>query len=60
VGARPKDRDAGDERIIRGVREGTGRIIDKQTDVCGWPEMKQAERKLEVPDNGRAEWLAKF
>ncbi|WAC19451.1 hypothetical protein OVA24_19695 [Luteolibacter sp. SL250] len=60
VGARPKDRDPVDERIIRQVKEGTGRIPDTQEDVGGWPELKQAERKLEVPENGRAEWLAKF
>jgi hypothetical protein len=57
VGARPKDRDPVDERIIREVKEGTGRIIDTQDDVGGWPELKQAERKLEVPETGRAEWL---
>ena len=58
VGARPNDRDAVDERIIKDVREGTGRIIDTQADVGGWPELKGAERKLDVPDKGRAEWLA--
>jgi len=58
VGARPKDRDAVDQRIIKDVREGTGRIIDTQADVGGWPELKTAERKLEVPVAGRAEWLA--
>ena len=58
VGARPKDRDAVDERIIKDVREGTGRIIDTQADVGGWPELKGAERKLDVPDKRRAEWLA--
>lgn len=58
VGARPKDRDAVDERIIRDVREGTGRIIDTQADVGGWPELKGGEKKLEVPETGRGEWLA--
>ena len=58
AGARPKDRDAVDERIIKDVREGTGRIIDTQADVGGWPELKTNERKLDVPDKGRAEWLA--
>lgn len=58
AGARPRDRDAVDERIIREVREGTGRIIDTQDDVGGWPELTRNERKLAVPDTGRAEWLA--
>lgn len=58
VGARPKDRDAVDERIIREVKDGGGKIIDTQADVGGWPELKPTERKLDVPDKGRAEWLA--
>ncbi len=57
AGARPKDRDPVDQRIIREVKEGGGKIIDTQADVGGWPELVLAERKLEVPAEGRAEWL---
>jgi hypothetical protein len=37
AGARPWDRDAIDERIIRQTRVGTGRIIDSEQDVGGYP-----------------------
>ena len=60
VGARPKDRDPVDERIVKEVREGTGKIIDTQADVGGWPELKRNERKLDVPDKDRAAWLDRF
>ena len=60
VGARPKDRDAVDERVIKEVREGTGGIIDTQADVGGWPELKRNERKLVVPDKDRSTWLDQF
>ncbi|HVJ45537.1 MAG TPA: hypothetical protein VM511_04060 [Luteolibacter sp.] len=60
AGARPKDRDPVDERIVKDVREGTGKIIDTQADVGGWPELKGAERKLDVPDKDRGEWLRKI
>lgn len=35
-------RDAVDQRIISDVRNGTGKIIDSQADVGGWPELKSA------------------
>lgn len=37
AGARPWDRDAIDQRIIRQVRERAGRIIDQEQDVGGYP-----------------------
>jgi hypothetical protein len=36
-GARPWDRDPIDARIVADVREGTGRIIDSERDVGGYP-----------------------
>jgi pectate lyase len=41
VGARPWDRNAIDKRIIREIREGTGKIIDSEQEVGGYPEMKE-------------------
>jgi len=35
-----KSRDAVDERIIRGVIDGTNRLIDTQDDVGGWPALE--------------------
>jgi pectate lyase len=32
-------RDAVDVRVVDGVRAGTGRLIDSQNDVGGWPEL---------------------
>jgi pectate lyase len=38
AGARPWDRDAIDQRIIAQARNGTGRIIDSETAVGGYPK----------------------
>lgn len=37
AGARPWDRDAVDRRIVQDVRHGTGRVIDDEKDVGGYP-----------------------
>lgn len=34
-----RTRDAADTRILAGVVDGTGRIINSQTDVGGWPDL---------------------
>ncbi len=44
AGARPCDRDAVDERIIDEVRNRTGRIIDDQSEVGGWPALAENSR----------------
>ncbi|MGD8698398.1 MAG: hypothetical protein PVJ43_03855, partial [Gemmatimonadales bacterium] len=51
AGARPADRDAVDQRIIRDVRESRGRIIDSQNDVGGWPAPQSTRRPLVLPDD---------
>jgi pectate lyase len=38
AGATLPARDAVDARIVREIKTGTGRIIDSQTDVGGWPQ----------------------
>jgi hypothetical protein len=59
AGARPARRDPIDARIVRSVIEGTGRIIDSQEEVGGYPERPATRRPLEVPEGApaRARWL---
>jgi hypothetical protein len=40
AGATLPRRDSVDERVVREVMEGSGRIIDTQGDVGGWPELE--------------------
>ena len=51
AGARPADRDPVDARIIRQVRQRTGRIIQSQDDVGGWPDLPEKRRELTIPEN---------
>ena len=60
VGARPRDRDAVDQRIIRDVRNRAGRIIDSQDDVGGYPKMQMTRRALDVPGQDIDAWLRKL
>ena len=38
AGARPWDRDAIDRRIVEQARDGSGRVINSETDVGGYPD----------------------
>jgi len=50
-------RDAADRRIVEQVRQGTGRIIDSQNEVGGWPELKSAPPPLDSDHDGMPdEW----
>jgi pectate lyase len=60
VGARPWDRDEADRRVIDHVRNRTGRIIDSQNDVGGYPSPEKTTRKLDVPDENIQQWLESF
>ncbi len=60
AGARPRDRDATDKRIIRQLQDREGRIIDSQNDVGGYPESRIARRKLDVPEGDVESWLGEF
>ena len=59
AGARPAERDAIDRRIVQSVIDGTGRIIDSQEQVGGYPKRVATRRTLKVPDGAanRAAWL---
>jgi hypothetical protein len=51
AGARPGDRDPVDVRIVDDVRNDTGRIIDSQDEVGGWPDLAENYRALTLPGN---------
>ncbi len=57
AGARPAERDAIDERIVREALTGQARIIDSQEEVGGYPVVEPVKRTLEVPEKKRREWL---
>jgi hypothetical protein len=56
AGARAKDRDVVDQRIVADVRARSGRIIDSQDDVGGYPTAAATRRTLDVPADVDA-WL---
>jgi hypothetical protein len=60
AGARPWDRDEVDQRIVRQVREGKGKIIDSQEQVGGYPHATTTTRRLDVPATDVDTWLASF
>jgi|SRR5690554_11657 len=62
VGARPWQRDSIDRRIIDSVRNKTGKIIDSQEEVGGYPHTKASYRALKVPANSAdvPAWLESF
>jgi len=48
AGARPWDRDAVDRRIIRQVRDGTGKIPDSEQEVGGYPNPPETHRAFDA------------
>lgn len=62
AGARPKDRDALDARLVQDYRDRKGRVIDSQDEVGGYPTARATHRALQVPRDSAAveAWLAKY
>ena len=60
VGARPMDRDEVDNRIIRQMLDGTGRIISTQEEVGGYPTAKMTRCRLRIPETDIDTWLARL
>ena len=60
AGARPKDRDVVDARIVSDFRAGTGAIIDSQDQVGGYPTAEPTTRSLDVPSENIEAWLKSF
>lgn len=52
AGAGARNRDAVDLRILAGVRTRTGRIIDSQSDVGGWPGLTPGEPWVDGDGDG--------
>ena len=55
AGARPADRDAVDHRIIAEVEGRTGKIIDSQVEVGGWPHLAENVRVLTLPTDPKGD-----
>ena len=47
VGARPWDRDEIDTRIVRAALDGTGRIIDSEEEVGGYPVVEETRTEFD-------------
>jgi formylglycine-generating enzyme required for sulfatase activity len=61
VGATLPKRDSADARVVEHVRSGTGRIIDSQKEVGGWPELKQGPVPVDSDSDGMPdEWEKQF
>ena len=57
AGARPKDRDETDRRILREFQQRKGRLIDSQEQVGGYPKPTMTRRPLQPPSGGIEAWL---
>lgn len=60
AGARPKDRDAIDKRIIADFVNRKGKLINSQDEVGGYPQYKPTHRMLTVPKTDIDKWLAQY
>lgn len=52
AGATRPRRDSVDERIVRQVREGTGKILDSQREVGGWPRLASGPAPVDADGDG--------
>ena len=62
AGARPKDRDSVDARVVADYIARQGRIIDSQDEVGGYPKSPETRRALNVPASSEAveKWLESY
>lgn len=61
AGATYPRRDAVDARIVNDVRNGTGRLINNEWEVGGYPELKSAETPKDTDHDGMPDaWEIKF
>lgn len=60
-GASLPKRDAVDERIVRDVEKRTGRIINSESEIGGWPTYQSASPPIDSDSDGMPdEWETKF
>jgi hypothetical protein len=52
AGAMPRHRDAVDARIVAGVRDQKGRVINSQSEVGGWAELKSIPAPKDTDGDG--------
>ncbi|SLM64881.1 MULTISPECIES: pectate lyase PelZ [Dickeya] len=57
TGARPKDRDAVDKRIVSDFQKRSGAFVNSQSEVGGYPTATTTTRALTVPSTGVDSWL---
>jgi hypothetical protein len=60
AGARPKDRDAVDQRIVTDFMTGGGSFLNSQDEVGGYPTVEPTMRPLDVPADDVEGWLARL
>ena len=61
AGATLPRRDAVDARVIQEIRDGTGRIIDSQNEVGGWPSLKTSPAPPDEDQDGMPDaWEKRF
>lgn len=54
-------RDAVDTRVVKDVRNGTGKLINTQSEVGGWPELQSGDKPLDTDFDGIPdEWETQF
>jgi hypothetical protein len=57
AGARPWSRDQTDTRVVRDVREGTGGLVDSQSDTSGWGPLDAGDAPADADRDGMPdEW----
>jgi pectate lyase len=57
AGSRPGSRNRIDQRIIRDVTSGKGKVINSQDEVGGYPHDQPVYHRLSVPSKGIEKWL---
>lgn len=60
AGSRPKVRNNIDKRIINDVRSGSGKVIDSQNEVGGYPLYAPVSHSLNIPGEKIEKWLSEL